>query len=206
MVFTTKHRNINFLRTWYFYIFFFYEYAIISPKFVYNCQNMSIFAWGWYFYKWAKFLHKYCYFAENLRNLWLIGKIWTFLRADIFINALFFTQILLFYQKSAKFATNCQNINFFRDYFSMKIFVYLHMLLFYWRSAKFAIFCPKYRRWTFLGDDNFFNEPFFPLVNTLLIRRKAAKFATNYQNINFPSGWNFQMCDFFSINMLLFRD
>ena len=39
----------------------------------------------------------------------------------------------------------------------------------------------------------------------LLFCRKSAKLATKCWNMNFPSGWNFKMCDFFPINMLLFH-
>ena len=110
---------------------------------------------------------KYCHFSENRRNLRLIVKIWTFLRAI----------------------------------FQMKIFVCLKFAIILLKTSKLRYILPYMSKINFLGDDNFFKCEIFFFMNTLLICRKLAKFATNFWNMNFSSGWNFQMWDFFFLQI-----
>ena len=114
------------------------KYAITSPK-IDKLSNSKLSSWMILFKCMIFFLPYICYyFSEKRWNSWLIVKIWTFFRADVFINALFFcTNTVLFCRKSAKFATDCQKMNFSRGWY-----------FFY----KCAIFLPKYCYFAKIGE------------------------------------------------------
>ena len=94
------------------------------------------------FLKWWFFFPNVLYYsAKNRKNSGLTVEIWTLLESNIFKCAIFFLLLLfmLFCWKSAKFTTNCWNINFLHEwYFLNARFFCVNKQLFHPKSVKFA--------------------------------------------------------------------
>ena len=111
------------------------------------CRNMNL-PRSWYFYAW--FLQSTLLFRQNSQ---LTVKIWTFLRADIFINVrLFSTNTLLFCRKSMNFVTNCQLFRG-RQFFKWRLCLYKYAIILL-KIGKIRYFLPRnVKRKIFLGDN-----------------------------------------------------
>ena len=119
-----------------------------------------------------------------------IVKIWTFLGADTFISERFFLHkcsVIL----PKKFTTNCQNMNFSRDWYIFKWRFCLHKCtIILLKILKICYFCYKMSKDTFLGDI-FLNEYDFFFHEYFIILPEIDKIRDYYRNMNFPSGWYF---------------
>ena len=95
------------------------------------------------FFKWTIFFQWIRqYFDENRQNLCLTVEIWAFLVADTFINERFFCTKLLFRRQSAKFATNCQIMNFSWGWYLYKCAIFCTNTPLFWPiSAKLETNC-----------------------------------------------------------------
>ena len=88
----------------------------------------------------------------------------------------FFFSCALFFRKSAKFATNCRNMNFLdADIFKSTIFFSLHKPDISLRIDKFVIYMSNCWNKNFPCSSIFFKYAFFFFPHTLVFCRKLAK-------------------------------
>ena len=111
--------------------------------------------------------------------------------------AIFFTQLLCYYGKNRwNSRLIVKNMNISWDYLINEDFCMCKyiILLKIGEICYFLLLNLEYEisPWMII-----FKMHVFFFMNMPLFCWKSAKFATNYHNMNIPSGWNFKMCDFF---------
>ena len=114
--------------------------------------------------------------------------------ANDFLNARFFwIKLQLFRRIPIKFATNCQNIGFPRPWYFFKCAILSHKFdIIPLKIGKICGWLSKQElsSWLIFLNARFsFFFIFYFKTNTLIFRRKSAKFAVNYQNTNFSCSW-----------------
>ena len=114
---------------------------------------------------------------------------------------IFFVINALFFQKSVKFATSCQSINFSQSWYFLNedfFFFFCKCIIILFKIDKIHYFVPLNVETNFPWRWNFLNERlfFFPM-NTLLFHGKSPNFATNCRNMNFPNVCYFWMHNYF---------
>ena len=135
------------------------------------------------------------YFAENRQNLCLTVEIWASLVADTFINEQFFyTNTLLFRRKSAKFATNYQNINFSRGWYIYNSAIFCaNTLLSCRKSAKFTTNCQNVnfsRGWYFYKYAIFLHKYSVILPESAkFVTKSDSKSFKKIKNSGIPEKW-----------------